>query len=118
MSIEKALADLTVALIANTAALTASAGSAKSTRAPAAPAAPAATSAPAAPAAAASTKTRAEMTAALGEVKEKKGTEAAKAIIKDVGGSAKMADIPDAKIDAVYNAAKAAVTDGAGDDDM
>ena len=51
---------------------------------------------------------REEMQAALGEVKEKCGTPAAKAIIKDVGGVDKMAEITDPKvIDKVYDAAKA-----------
>jgi hypothetical protein len=43
--------------------------------------------------------------AILGEVKEKKGTPAAKALIKDVGGVDKMADIPEDKFDAVFDAA-------------
>ena len=58
-----------------------------------------------------------EMVAALTELKDTKGKDAAKAVIKDVGGVDKMADIPDEKIDAVYSAAKAAMEDG-GDDGM
>lgn len=63
--------------------------------------------------------TRDDMIAALNEVKEKKGVAEAKELIKSKGGVDKMADVPEAKIDAVYEAAKAAL--GAadeGDDDM
>ena len=51
--------------------------------------------------------TRDEMNAALVKVKDDLGKEYAAAIIKEVGGVAKMADIPDDKIDAVYDAAEA-----------
>ena len=52
------------------------------------------------------------MAAALGEVKEKFGAPAAKAIIKETGGKDKMAEITDPKtIDAVYDAAKAKLED-------
>ena len=57
------------------------------------------------------------MNAALNEVKEAQGAPAAKAIISEVGGSAKMNDIPEDKIEAVYAAAKAALTT-TDDDDM
>lgn len=109
MSIEKALADLTAALEANTAALKA-AGSAGAAAPAAAPEktprgkknteaeAPAKKTGP--------THTREEMVAALNDVKEKKGLQDAKSIITDVGGVTKMADIPDDKIDAVYEKAK------------
>lgn len=63
--------------------------------------------------------TRDDMIAALNEVKEKKGVAEAKELIKSKGGVDKMADVPEAKIDAVYEAAKAAL--GAADeadDDM
>lgn len=53
--------------------------------------------------------TKDEMMAALSELKKKAGgdAEVPKAIIKNVGGADKMADINDpAKIDAVYEAAK------------
>lgn len=51
--------------------------------------------------------TRDEMTAALVKLKDDCGKEHAAAVIKEVGGVAKMADIPDDKIDAVYDAAEA-----------
>lgn len=50
--------------------------------------------------------TKAEMQAVLQELKEKKSADDAKKVIKETGGVAKMADIPDDKIDAVYDAAK------------
>jgi hypothetical protein len=56
-----------------------------------------------------SERSREEMVAALNEVKEAKGADAAKGIIRDTGGVAKMAEIPDNKIDAVYEAAKKAM---------
>lgn len=50
---------------------------------------------------------KADMQAALNEVKEKVSTADAKKIIKEVGGADKMADITDpATIDKVYEAAK------------
>lgn len=68
--------------------------------------------------------TRAEMQAALNEVKENFDTETAKALIK-AAGFAKMADIPDDMIDEVYDAAKAKMAElegggdeGGGDDDI
>lgn len=119
MTIEAALAALTAAVQENTAAIKAAGG-----------AAPAATATAAAPAADAGKKPRAarettaaaaaptskyskeEMVAALNELKEKKGVPAAKDIIKNVGKQDKMADIVDpAVIDAVYDAAKAALDD-------
>lgn len=70
----------------------------------------------AADAAAAAAKTpvseyeREGMVALLAEIKEKTGSvDAARAIIKEVGGVAKMADIPEDKVDAVYLAAKAKI---------
>ena len=53
--------------------------------------------------------TREEMQAALVELKEKVDAASAKAVISEAGGVAKMADIPDDKIDAVYDAAKAKI---------
>lgn len=56
--------------------------------------------------------TKEEMQAALGELKEKSGAPAAKAIIKEVGKADKMAEITDPKlIDAVYEAAKKALAE-------
>ena len=51
--------------------------------------------------------TRDEMTAALVKLKDDCGKEVAAAVIKEAGGVAKMADIPDDKIDAVFDAAEA-----------
>jgi hypothetical protein len=63
--------------------------------------------------------TRDEMNTALNEVKDAKGIQAAKDLISTVGGVSLKADIPDDKIDAVYDAAKAAVEESAAiDDDM
>jgi hypothetical protein len=55
-----------------------------------------------------------EMQAALGKVKEEQGAAAAKAIISDVAGVAKMAEIPADKVKAVFEAATKAL---AGDDE-
>lgn len=54
---------------------------------------------------------REEMQALLKKVKEEKSADDAKAIIKDVGGVEKMADIPEDKIDAVFDAATTALED-------
>lgn len=124
MSIEKALADLTEALNANTAALLKAGGAtpnpttvaameeARDKKGPGRPkkeeaAAPAAAPAPAAPKAPA--RTQEEMVAALEEVKDKISLDAAKKIITEVGGVEKRKDIPADKYAAVYDAAKAAV---------
>lgn len=106
MSLEEAILKMSASLDANTAAILGNAG------APAAPA-PAAekpagkakkeTPAPAAPPAAPAVDFS-KMNAALEKVKEEKGVEAAKGIIKDVGGVPKRADIPEAKFQAVYDA--------------
>ena len=61
--------------------------------------------------------TREEMQAALGELKEATDAATAKAVISKHGGVAKMAEIPDDKIDAVYEAAKKALEDAAGGED-
>ena len=53
----------------------------------------------------ASKYTRDQMQAKLNELKEKKGAPAAKGVINETGGVAKMAEIPEDKIDAVYAAA-------------
>lgn len=108
MSIEEALSKLTAAVEANTAALLGAGGkAAASTTAP--------EKAPSKPAKAAAYEAKhshEEMAAALGEVKEKFGAPAAKAIIKETGGKDKMAEITDPKtIDAVYDAAKAKLED-------
>lgn len=64
----------------------------------------------------ASEHTREEMQAALSALKEAQGAPAAKTVIKDVGGVDKMAEIPEDKIDAVYEAATAAMETA--DEDM
>lgn len=66
---------------------------------------------------------KAEVTAALNEVKDKFDAATAKGIIKDVGGVDKLADIPEAKYGDVYEAAKAKVAESdeggdPADDDM
>lgn len=58
---------------------------------------------------------RDEVNAALELVREKKGVDAAKSIIKDVGGAAKRADIPDDKLQAVADACKKAIEGGEDD---
>ena len=110
MSIEEALSKLTAAVEANTAALLGAGGKAA---APAASTEKAASASKPAKAAAYEAKhSHEEMAAALGEVKEKFGAPAAKAIIKETGGKDKMAEITDPKtIDAVYDAAKAKLED-------
>jgi putative intracellular protease/amidase len=111
MSIEKALADLTVALNENTAALKAAGGGK-----PAASGTPTPPSTPKKEDKKVTTLQRGEVNAALTDVKEKKGAPAAKAIITEHGGVAKMADIPEEKFQAVYDAAKAALKEEEGGD--
>ena len=114
MSLEESILKLVAALEANTAAIgLAPAPSAGKAATPAATGKPAAsTSTPAKPAAYEAKHSHEEMAAALGEVKEKFGAPAAKAIISEVGGKAKMAEIVNPKaIDAVYDAAKAKLED-------
>lgn len=125
MSLELALQENTAAMTALTAALAAA-----NLGAAAAPAAEPKAEKPAATAKAektsraakpapkeepASVHTREEMQAALSKLKEDQGAPAAKAIIKDVGGVDKMADIGEDKIDAVYDAATAALEGDDGD---
>jgi hypothetical protein len=107
MSLEKAIADLTVAIQENTAALKAGGGKAAASSG----GETTANTKPKGETKPSSKHTRAEMQAALSELKEKKGTEAARTVIKDVGGAGKMAEIPEDKIDAVYDAAKKALED-------
>lgn len=52
---------------------------------------------------------REDMALALTRLKDKKGVPAAKAVIKEIGGVAKMDDIPDDKIKAVFLAAEEAL---------
>jgi hypothetical protein len=95
MSLEKAVADLTVALQENTAALKAAGGK------------PAAGTKPAA-APAAKKVSEEEMKGALSALKAKHGADAAKAVIKSAGGVEKLAEITEDKYAAVYDAAKKA----------
>lgn len=103
MSLEQAIAALTAAVEANTAAIL------KGGSAPAAAPAPApAAKAKAEPKGYEAKHTADEMKAVLTQVKETLGTPIAKAIIKDVGGVDKLAEITDPKvIDACYEAGKA-----------
>jgi hypothetical protein len=125
MSIEQALATLTAAVEANTAALLKAGGAAAP--AAAAPEAeapkrgrPAKTEA-AAPVKSKPAHDRNAVNAALEEVKETHGVEAAKNIISKVGKAAKRADIAEENLTAVYEACKAKMEDADGgdaDDDM
>lgn len=103
MTLEAALATLTAAIEANTAAL--KAGSGASTAKPAATS----TAKPAATAKAKPKHTQAETQAALQKTRDEVGKDEAKRIIKDVGGVDKMADIPEANYDAVFDACEAAL---------
>lgn len=126
MSIEKLIEANTAALVALTAALTAagtvsaastgtaSTGDTASTDKPASTGKGAAGKGKGA-AAAPKGPTVEEMQAAVNEVKEKFGTAEAKAIIEGAGGVKKMAEIPEAKYKAVFDAAKAKLEEG--DDD-
>lgn len=122
-AIVAAIAANTAAIEANTAALGGKAPAAKaeaSTGAKTTP--PKAGAGKAKPETAAkSANTRAAMQSLLNDVKEEHGSAKAKELINDVGGVAKMSDIPENKIDAVFDAAKA-IMDGeeapaGGDDD-
>lgn len=115
MSIEKALADLQAAVEANTAALLAAGGKAAApaeggTESKGKPGRPPKETKTATP-----TVDRSAVNAALEEVKEKLGVEKAKAIIKNTGGADKRADIPDAKLQAVYDECRKQID--AGDED-
>lgn len=103
MTIEQLIAANTAALEANTAALLKSGGSTtgagKTTGGSTAGAGKTTTTAKG------PKNTRESMVAALQKVKEEKSKEEAKALISEVGGVEKMADIPEGKIDAVYDAA-------------
>lgn len=63
------------------------------------------------------THTRAELTAVMNELKESKGASVAKGLIKEVGGSDKLAEVADAKIDELVKAAKEALAEGDDGDD-
>ena len=111
MSLEESILKLVAALEANTAAIGVVPAAGKAA-APAASTEKAASASKPAKAAYEAKHSHEEMAAALGEVKEKFGAPAAKAIIKETGGKDKMAEITDPKaIDAVYDAAKAKLED-------
>lgn len=122
MSLEQLIAANTAALEANTAALLGK--STGGTKSAAAEGEKTATAKPATKTKSkpASEHTREEMQAALTELKEAVDAAAAKAVISNAGGVAKMAEIPDDKIDAVYAAAKEAMAEaegeGEGEDEM
>lgn len=63
-----------------------------------------------------STHTKAEMHAAVNEVKEQFGTKVAKELIASVGFE-KLAEVTDDKVDELYLAAKANLEGGAGESD-
>ncbi len=101
MSLETSIDALTKAIEANTAALKAGGGAPSSS----------------ASAGYTAKHDKSKMQAALSEVKEKLGTPAAKALIKDVGGKDKMADITDpSTIDKVYEAATKALAEASSGD--
>ena len=112
MSLEQALAANTAALEALTAALAgAKVGGTAATTSTEKPATEKAKPGrPPAKEKAAPVHTRDELSAALTELKEKTGSaDAPREIIKSVGGAEKSKDIADEKIDAVYDAVKAAL---------
>lgn len=122
MSLEERIVDLTKAIEANTKAIlaaTSSAGAvAKVTekeevpeKAPAKAKAPAKDKAPAKPG-----RTRAEMNAAVQEVKEIFGTSRAKKLIADAG-FAKLAEVTEDKYEELYNTAKALIEEAEESDD-
>lgn len=98
MSIEKALADLTAAVEANTAALKAGGGAAATTKV----AKETKETKVAKP-----THTREELAAIMGKVKAEKSSDVAKALILSDGKSAKLAEVAEENIDALYAAAEA-----------
>lgn len=104
MSLEEALAENTAAMKALTAALGKSGAATASTDSKAGGSKPSGKSSYEAK------HSKEEMQAAMQEVKEKLGMDAAKKIRSEVAKVDKLADLTDAKvIDAVYDAAKAAV---------
>lgn len=126
MSIEQALATLTAAVEANTAALLKAGGAPAAAPAAADAEAPkrgrpakTETTPPAKPAKPA--HDRNAVNAALEELKEAHGVQAAKDIITKIGKAAKRADIPEENLTAVYEACKAKMEEADGgdsDDDM
>lgn len=111
MSLEDAIAKLTAAVEANTAALKGGKPAAS-------------TSTPAADKPKAETKaetkgpSRADVNAALNGVKDKFDAATAKTIIKDVAGVDKMADIPEGKFESVLKACNSKMNAAADDNDI
>ena len=118
MSLEAAIAELTKAVNANTAALQAASGSASTSGGtpPASTKTEKASKEKASkPAATGPKHDRSEVNAAVNEVKESLGIESAKGLLKD-NGYAKLADVEEKDFDKVYDAAKALLTAGDGGD--
>jgi hypothetical protein len=101
MSIENALQALTVAVEANTAALKGGAPAAATGDKPTTKARGKAGVKP--------SHSRSELVAVMSELREAQGASVAKAMIKEVGGSDKLADVPDANVDALFEAGKKAL---------
>lgn len=111
MSIENTLERLALAAEGILAAL--NGGAAAASKPAAAPAAGAKAAAPAAaskPAAKAPKHTREELSALAGEYKEKTSKEDAKALIKKLGKVDLLKELPEGKIDEVYDGITAAIT--------
>lgn len=121
MSFDKAIAELTAALLANTAALLAveTGGSGTKSETSTKPASAGRKGKPASTAekdAYTAKYTQSEMQAAVNEVKSEFGTAEAKRIIKEVGGHDRLADLVDPKkIDEVYEAARTLIEGGSGE---
>ena len=115
MSLEQALAENTAALKEMTAAL-GKGGAAPSGEAAAPAAAKTGKSKAPAPAPAPAID-RSAVNAALEEVKNKFGVDAAKELIQSSTGASKRSEIPDDKLQAAYDAAKKKI-DGGEDDDI
>lgn len=112
MSLEQALAANTAALEANTAALLGAAG--KTTTTGKTTADKTEKAGKTEKSSSKSKHTKAEMQAALNDVKEQKGTAVAKKLIKEAGFD-KLADVTEDKFDELYDAAKAELGDGEGE---
>lgn len=117
MSIEDALAKLTAAVEANTAAIKGGAGKPAADSASTSTKPSTETKAKKEPAPAKPKNDRSAVNAALEKVKEDKGVEDAKKIISEVGGVAARKDIPEDKFDAVVDACKKVLEAGGGDED-
>lgn len=109
MSLEQKIEALTAAIEANTAALKAGGGAASTSTGKAST-----TKAPKEEKVAKSTHTREETAALVRKVKADKGVDAAKAVIKKFGGVDKLDDIPEDKLDAVFDGATEALEEDDG----